>query len=310
MDDEAHVGLVDAHAERHGGADDGDLVAGERLLRARARRGLHPGVVRGSGSAARAEPLGEALACLAALRIHDAALAAAPLDEREELAERVDLGVDPVEQVGPVEAGDVDARIAEAQRDRDVGAHLLRGGRREGHDRRLREDLAQVGEAAVLGPEVVPPLADAVGLVHGDGAHVEAAQLGQEARRHQALGRDVEQPVAPLAETAQAAPGVVRVERRVEEGGGDARDVEGVDLILHQGDERRDHHREARAHHRGELEAEALPAARGQEGHHVAPGERVRDDLGLERPEGVEAEVLLEDLEQGCGVGDHDGRRL
>jgi hypothetical protein len=36
VDHEAHVGLVDAHAERDGGHDDLDLVAQERVLHARA----------------------------------------------------------------------------------------------------------------------------------------------------------------------------------------------------------------------------------------------------------------------------------
>ena len=131
------------------------------------------------------------------------------------------------------------------------------------------------------------------------------AEGREEAPRHEPLRRDVEQLVPPLAEAAHAGRGLGRVEGRVEVRGGDARRVERVHLVLHQRDERGDDDREAGADDGGELEAEALAAARGQEGDHVAPGEGVADDLLLERAERGEAEALLEDGGEGGGFGRH-----
>ena len=57
---------------------------------------------------------------------------------------------------------------AQYQLGRDVGADTRRGGSGEGVDARRRETVAEERELAVLGPEVVAPLADAVGLVDRD----------------------------------------------------------------------------------------------------------------------------------------------
>ena len=65
MGDEAHVGLVDAHAERDGRDHDHILAADERGLVARAHRGLEPGMV-GQRPAAAARALGELLGLVAA----------------------------------------------------------------------------------------------------------------------------------------------------------------------------------------------------------------------------------------------------
>ena len=43
--------------------------------------------------------------------------------------------------------------------------------------------------------------------------------------------------------------------------------VEGVDLVLHQRDERRDHQRRATQEPRGDLEGEGLAGARGHDAH-------------------------------------------
>ena len=45
MGDEAHVGLVDAHAERDGGDDHDAVLVDEAVLVARARRGVEAGMV-------------------------------------------------------------------------------------------------------------------------------------------------------------------------------------------------------------------------------------------------------------------------
>ena len=46
MNDKPHVTLIDAHAERHGGNDDVDLVIDESILMLPANVGVQSGVVR------------------------------------------------------------------------------------------------------------------------------------------------------------------------------------------------------------------------------------------------------------------------
>ena len=80
---------------------------------------------------------------------------------------------------------------AEAETHQDLVAHDRRRGRGAGqHEPRL-----QLGDEAadreVLGPEIVAPLADAVGLVDRDERRAELERQGAEARVGQPLRRDV-----------------------------------------------------------------------------------------------------------------------
>jgi hypothetical protein len=68
VDDPADVGLVDAHAEGDGRADDAHVVAQEEFLVAGAFLGLEAGVVRAGGEPASGEGLGDAFGGRAAKR--------------------------------------------------------------------------------------------------------------------------------------------------------------------------------------------------------------------------------------------------
>ena len=59
VDDEADVGLVDAHAEGDGGADDADFVAEEEVLVTDAEVGVEAGVVGAGGDAGGVEAVGD-----------------------------------------------------------------------------------------------------------------------------------------------------------------------------------------------------------------------------------------------------------
>ena len=120
MRDEAHVGLVDPHAERDGRDHHDAVVAEEPRLVRRAHRGVEPGVIRQRVDALRAQELGRLLDRLAAQRVHDARRARGlRADEREQLPARVDLRLDAVLDVRPVEARDEVLR-ASGRRSRSV----------------------------------------------------------------------------------------------------------------------------------------------------------------------------------------------
>ena len=266
--DRPHVGLVDPHAERVGGDDHRRLAGHEPALDLRAALARQARVVdEDLLSELGAEPLGERLA----------ALARPAVDDRRERARRGERRPDPrvlvraraaaddrEGQVRPVEAGGDPHRVAQPEAPHDVAGHLRRRGRRRREDRARAEVARRVGEAEVVGPEVVAPLGDAVRLVDDEQAHVRAAQPLGEARRREALGRDVEQPQVtgdrPCHHLAVDRGVLLRVDQRH----GAGRDLgQAVHLVLHQRDERRDDDGQVVAHERRQLVAERLPAPVG-----------------------------------------------
>jgi hypothetical protein len=68
-----------------------------------------------------------------------------------------------------------------------------------------------------------------------------------------------------------------------------------ADLVLHQGDEGRDHDREAAQHEGGYLKADGLAAAGRQHGERVSALQHRVDDRRLGRTEVRIAEVMLEE---------------
>ena len=184
MGDEADVRLVHAHAERVGGGDGVDASRQKRVLHTDALLVRHSGVIAAGAKPVAGQDLGPQLDGLAGGGVDDARRP----DLRDQPGERRRLlfpaaaGLDGKRQVRALEAGDEVERIAEAELDGDVGPYIGRG--RGGESRRR---YAQVGaeprEPPVVGPEIVPPLADAVRLVHYQpgGPHPARAARGSRA---------------------------------------------------------------------------------------------------------------------------------
>ncbi len=158
-----------------------------------------------------------------------------------DLRAQVDARHDAVDEVRPVERADQHARIAQPQLRDDVGAHALGGGRRVGVQARVGKAVAERGELAILRPEIVPPLADAVRLVDGEAraprraprARGSAASAAVRARRTPGDSGPtaISRSASRLSSDAHAA-----VQRR----GRVAAVAQPVDLVLHQRDQRRD----------------------------------------------------------------------
>jgi hypothetical protein len=66
------------------------------------------------------------------------------------------------------------------------------------------------------------------------------------------------------------------------------------DLILHQGDQRGDHDRETGTSQCGQLKAQGLAAAGGEQCEDIPTGQSISDDLFLVRPKPGVSEHLLE----------------
>ncbi len=312
MGHKAHVGLVDAHAERDGGHHHDAVLAQEAVLVLLAHLGGQARVVGQRRQARIAQRLGQFLHALAGLAIDHAGLAQVlAVDEAHELRERLLLFLDAVADVGPVEADDELPRLLQPQALHDVLARerVRRG--REGDARHARIALVQHRELAVLGPEVVAPLAHAVRLVDGEQpelpARMQTVQQREKAVGGHALGRGVQQRDLAARQAPLHVLRLLPVQRGVEEGRLHPRLVQRAHLVVHQRNERRDHHRHAQpriAPHDGRhLVAQALAAARGHQHQRVAAGDHMVDDGLLRATELLVAKDVVQDEMRGGQTG-------
>ena len=176
------------------------------------------------------------------------------------------------------------------------------GGQRQ--DRRS-EPVLQTLQPSVRRPEVVSPLADAVGLVDDeerDGAPMhELAQVPV-----QGLGREVHELVPTRPQRREPGLALPPPQRRVDLGRPESEVRERVDLILHEADQRRDDEHGPVEDPRRQLVGERLARTRRHDRGAVPTPEDGVDDLALPRAEALEAEDVSEDLLR-IGVGRWSG---
>ena len=215
--------------------------------------------------------------------------------DREDLLERRDAGDDPVREVRPVEARDMDPRLLHAQERDDVVADPGGRGGRQGDERHVRELPPQDGQLAILRPEIMAPLGDAVRFVDGDQTDVPGFQGPQHVVGHEAFRRQVEDLVPAAAQVPPSPSVLVGRQRRIEERRRHADLFEAVDLVLHQGDQGRNDDREPVVGDRRKLIAQRLAAARGKERQDIMPREKALDDFPLVRAKRLETEMTLQD---------------
>jgi hypothetical protein len=96
-------------------------------------------------------------------------------------------------EIGAIEAIDEGARVFEFELRADVGLGFEIGGGGDGHARHAGEAIRELAERAIVGPEVMAPLADAVRFVDGDERDRALFEEIEEALREEAFGRDVEE---------------------------------------------------------------------------------------------------------------------
>ena len=212
------------------------------------------------------------------------------------LAARPGLALGGQGQLWPVEGGDELPGLAQVQALADVlpGAGVGGGCHRKARD--PREQAGQLAQLPVLRPEVMAPLTDAVRLVDGDDREPNLRQPLQHPGLQQALRRDVEQVQGPgLDPRPGGGPGL-----RGGEGVQPGRSHPGLDqarhLVGHQGDEGADHQAEAGPQQGGDLVADALAPAGGQDGQGRTPGQDLGDHRRLKPPEAGVSEDTAQDL--------------
>ena len=132
----------------------------------------------------------------------------------------------------------------------DIGDDALVGGGRGGQHRQVRRQRGdELGQSPVVGPEVVPPVRDAVRLIDDQQAHAghERRQLFvPKSRIVEPLGRDQQDVDLVGIERRAGLLPLVRI-GRVDRHGPDARPLGGGHLIAHQGQQRRHQQRGTRS---------------------------------------------------------------
>ena len=93
----------------------------------------------------------------------------------------------------------------------------LGGGRGKGHQGRIREMPAQLCQLPVFRPKVMPPFADAMGLVDRDQPRLPLGQTLEHLRQHQPLRRDVQQAIFAVVQAGQAAARLRGTKRGIQE---------------------------------------------------------------------------------------------
>ena len=251
VDDEPEVRLVVAHAERAGGHDRLEVVAQQLLLDLDPAFALDLAAVGLGGDAPVRQPVGDDLRVALGERVHDPGA-------RELRQVRREPG-QPVGLAGQLHHLEAQARAAERAAVRldgraelllDVGDHPIVGGRgRAEHRDTVGQPFDHLSEAPVIGPEVMPPVADAVRLVDDqqpDAIGEQRQHLGPERRVVEPLGADQQQVDRVVGQqlldlVPRLAVGAVHRVRP------EAKPLRGRDLVAHQRQQRRDDQRRPRA---------------------------------------------------------------
>ena len=228
------------------------------------------------------------------------------LDHVQQLLAHLVLFDDAVADVGAVEAGNEVARVVQRQALGDLAARVGGGGGGERDARHVGPALVQHRQAQVFGTEVVTPLGHAVGLVDGEQRDAAAFQQLQAAVGQQAFGRHVQQVQLAGQEGLLDVAGDPPLLGGIQEGRANAQFGQGVDLVLHQRDQRRYDNAGTFAHQRGNLVTERLAAAGRHEDQRVAAVDHLFDNGLLVAAEGFVTENALQHAE-GARVR-HGGR--
>ena len=158
------------------------------------------------------------------------------------------------------------------------------------------------GQAEIVLAEGMAPLANAMGLVHSNGpnGHGPAGRL--EGRLSEPFGGNEEKPTRTVLEAGQGALDLFGVKARGDGHRCDAGLFQSFHLIGHQGDQGADDETDPAPVQSGDLIADGLATAGGEDRQDIPPGGRLHHHWFLGRPEGRMSPMLMKQrLEIGQG---------
>jgi hypothetical protein len=189
--------------------------------------------------------------------------------ESKEIVPRVPFGDDLVADVRTIETGNEHPRLLEPQVLEDLPPGKVVGGGRQRDSRDAGKPFSEDVELSVLGTEVMSPLAHAVGLVDGEESDSGLPEKLEKGGHREPLRSHVQKIDSSLDDIRFDPPGIASRKARVQIRRPHSELAERVDLVLHEGDEGRDHHADTFSSEGRDLVAEALAAARGHQNERV-----------------------------------------
>ena len=298
MGDEAHIRFVDPHAEGDRGHDHHVLAGNEGALVRRAHLSIQPCVIGPHGPPGRC--------CQLVCQILDLAPGLGIDDPRPRLAfhqigqlpHRIVAMADRITDIGPVEPRQYQPVLRYAELRHDIGTRLAIRRRGQRQPRHLRKSVHQAAQHPVIGTEIVAPFGYAVGLVDREQAQRRRTQEFAKGRLARPFRRDVQkiQLAGPEGILRFAPVGIGAGQR----GRADAIGARAAKLIVHQRDQRADHHAGTRQHHGGQLVGQRFPRAGRHHRQRRCASQDARDDILLPTAKSVEAEDIFQGLICAC----------
>ena len=240
MIDGTDVGLVHPHAEGDGGDYDGVIGRHEPLLHLASQLILQAGVIGARRQPGIGQGPGHAFRRFLQGDIDDAGTRRIAFDRGQQhpVPFRIaDRRTDETE-VGAVETRAYGAVGRDIEQPADIIQHRWCGGGCQGQDAFCTELTGKAGQFEVVGTEVVPPLRDAVGLIHREQGDIDLIQRCAETFVVEAFRGHVEQTQLAASELSHNLPVLIGTEAGIETAGDDASRGQRIDLILHQSDQR------------------------------------------------------------------------
>ena len=193
MDHEAHVRLVDPHAEGNR-RDHHHIFAGQkRCLIARPHRRVQPRMIgQHRPTVFPVERCRQLFGQRTRLDVDDAR-------PRVGLHDIHDLALHPIARlhriadIGPVETGHNQPIIRQAELSQDVTARMTIRRGRQGQPGNVRKGIQQRAEQPVIAPEIMAPFGHTMRLVYREQTYLRAVEQVAEAFTTGPFGRDIEQ---------------------------------------------------------------------------------------------------------------------
>src|SRR5271166_636649 len=180
-----------------------------------------------------------------------------------------------------MEAGDVEMRLAHLQLLQNVVPHLFCGAGRERRNRKRGKARAQAAQLPVVRPEFVAPLGNAMRLIDRKETYRNLAQPFESIAGGQPLRREIEQPIFSTRRFLHHLPAFTRRLRTINDRRWNPHLRQLRGLILHERDQRRNHHRRLPRNHRRQLVAQRLPAPRRHHHTGIVRGQQAADHVLL-----------------------------
>ena len=295
MDDIAHIAFVDAHTESIRRDHHRRPIEREILLRLASFLIRHPRMIAPDRHAETVQKRIRFLHRLSRRAINNPRLFRMRLDV---LANEI-LFVDPAHhtkrQIRPIQPRPKEPRTEQIQILPHIPLDQRRRRRRESrHHRPHRKFPDKFIDFPIARPEIMPPLRDAMRLIDHDQRERHLPETIREISLLQFLRRHIQKLQPPAIQIPQPLDCFLLRDRTIHKSRRNPLRRKRLHLILHERNQRRNHHRPMRQSQRRDLETDGLPRARRHDRHHIVPTQNRPRDLLLHGAKRIVSEIPLQ----------------